>query len=56
MPSIDGCGASNWYTVYLAVDDDDGTLLVYCAACGQWIEHFGDPAKALFEHLGERHD
>jgi hypothetical protein len=23
---VDGCGASNWYTVYLAVDDDDGNL------------------------------
>ena len=24
--SIDGCGSSNWYTVYLAADDDDGNL------------------------------
>ena len=23
---VDGCGATNWYTVYLAVDDDDGNL------------------------------
>lgn len=23
---IDGCGATNWYTVYLAVDDNDGNL------------------------------
>ena len=23
---VDGCGAQNWYTVYLAVDDDDGNL------------------------------
>lgn len=23
---VDGCGAGNWYTVYLAVDDDDGNL------------------------------
>jgi hypothetical protein len=23
---VNGCGASNWYTVYLAVDDDDGNL------------------------------
>jgi|GEM_PF-3556919 len=24
--SIDGCGSNNWYTVFLAVDDDDGNL------------------------------
>ena len=24
--AVDGCGASNWYTVLLAVDDDDGNL------------------------------
>jgi len=24
--SVDGCGSSNWYTVFLAVDDDDGNL------------------------------
>ncbi|MEO5559713.1 MAG: PKD domain-containing protein [Dokdonella sp.] len=24
--SVDGCGANNWYTVYLAADDDDGNL------------------------------
>jgi trimeric autotransporter adhesin len=24
--TVDGCGATNWYTVYLAVDDDDGNL------------------------------
>jgi hypothetical protein len=24
--SIDGCGSSNWYTLYLAADDDDGDL------------------------------
>jgi trimeric autotransporter adhesin len=24
--SVDGSGASNWYTVFLAVDDDDGNL------------------------------
>jgi hypothetical protein len=24
--TVNGCGASNWYTVYLAVDDDDGNL------------------------------
>lgn len=23
---VDGCGSSNWYTVFLAVDDDDGNL------------------------------
>jgi Zn-dependent metalloprotease len=23
---VNGCGASNWYTVYLAADDDDGNL------------------------------
>jgi subtilisin-like proprotein convertase family protein len=23
---VDGCGAQNWYTVYLPVDDDDGNL------------------------------
>lgn len=23
---VDGCGAQNWYTVYLSVDDDDGNL------------------------------
>jgi trimeric autotransporter adhesin len=23
---VDGCGSTNWYTVYLAVDDDDGNL------------------------------
>jgi len=23
---VDGCGANNWYTVYLSVDDDDGNL------------------------------
>jgi hypothetical protein len=23
---VDGCGSNNWYTVYLAVDDDDGNL------------------------------
>ncbi len=23
---VDGCGANNWYTVYLAADDDDGNL------------------------------
>jgi Zn-dependent metalloprotease len=23
---LDGCGATNWYTVYLPVDDDDGNL------------------------------
>ena len=23
---VDGCGASNWYTVFLAIDDDDGNL------------------------------
>lgn len=24
--TVDGCGAKNWYTVYLAVDDNDGNL------------------------------
>ncbi|HSF39213.1 MAG TPA: hypothetical protein VLT87_05420 [Thermoanaerobaculia bacterium] len=24
--TVNGCGATNWYTVYLAVDDDDGNL------------------------------
>ena len=24
--SVDGCAASNWYTVFLAADDDDGNL------------------------------
>ncbi len=24
---VDGCAADNWYTVFLAVDDDDGNLL-----------------------------
>ena len=24
--SVDGCGATNWYTVYLAADDDNGNL------------------------------
>jgi hypothetical protein len=24
--AVDGCGADNWYTVYLPVDDDDGDL------------------------------
>ena len=24
--TVDGCGATNWYTVYLPVDDDDGNL------------------------------
>ena len=24
--SVDGCGATNWYTVYLPADDDDGNL------------------------------
>ena len=24
--SVDGCAATNWYTVYLPVDDDDGNL------------------------------
>lgn len=24
--AVDGCGAGNWYTVYLALDDDDGNL------------------------------
>jgi subtilisin-like proprotein convertase family protein len=24
--SVDGCGATNWYTVFLAADDDDGNL------------------------------
>jgi Zn-dependent metalloprotease len=24
--AVDGCGANNWYTVYLSVDDDDGNL------------------------------
>ncbi len=24
--SVDGCESTNWYTVYLAVDDDDGNL------------------------------
>ncbi len=24
--SVDGCGSSNWYTLYLAADDDDGNL------------------------------
>ncbi len=24
--AVDGCGADNWYTVYLMVDDDDGDL------------------------------
>ncbi|MES1243818.1 MAG: hypothetical protein ABUT39_19590 [Acidobacteriota bacterium] len=23
---VDGCGSNNWYTVYLALDDDDGNL------------------------------
>jgi hypothetical protein len=23
---VDGCAATNWYTVYLAADDDDGNL------------------------------
>lgn len=23
---VDGCGANNWYSVYLAMDDDDGNL------------------------------
>jgi Zn-dependent metalloprotease len=24
--AVDGCGSTNWYTVYLSVDDDDGNL------------------------------
>lgn len=24
--AVDGCGATNWYTLYLALDDDDGNL------------------------------
>ncbi|MCK9539301.1 GEVED domain-containing protein, partial [Dokdonella sp.] len=24
--SVDGCGSNNWYTVFLAADDDDGNL------------------------------
>jgi trimeric autotransporter adhesin len=24
--SVDGCGSTNWYTVFLSVDDDDGNL------------------------------
>src|SRR5690606_8036001 len=24
--NVDGCGSNNWYTVYLAVDDDNGNL------------------------------
>lgn len=24
--TVDGCGATNWYTLYLALDDDDGNL------------------------------
>lgn len=24
--TVDGCGSTNWYTVYLAVDDDNGNL------------------------------
>jgi PKD repeat protein len=24
--TVDGCGSNNWYTVYLAADDDDGNL------------------------------
>jgi hypothetical protein len=24
--TVNGCGATNWYTVYLAADDDDGNL------------------------------
>ncbi len=24
--TVNGCGASNWYTVFLAIDDDDGNL------------------------------
>jgi len=24
--TVDGCGSTNWYTVYLPVDDDDGNL------------------------------
>lgn len=24
--TVNGCGATNWYTVYLSVDDDDGNL------------------------------
>ena len=24
--NVDGCGSSNWYTLYLAADDDDGNL------------------------------
>ncbi len=24
--TVNGCGSTNWYTVYLAVDDDDGNL------------------------------
>lgn len=24
--NVDGCGADNWYTLYLAADDDDGNL------------------------------
>jgi hypothetical protein len=23
---VDGCGSTNWYTVYLTADDDDGNL------------------------------
>jgi hypothetical protein len=23
---VDGCASTNWYTVYLAADDDDGNL------------------------------
>ena len=26
--SVDGCAASNWYTVFLAADDDDGNLAI----------------------------
>lgn len=25
--TVDGCGANNWYTLYLAVDDNDGNLM-----------------------------
>ncbi len=24
--TVNGCGAANWYTVFLAADDDDGNL------------------------------
>jgi subtilisin-like proprotein convertase family protein len=61
--TVNGCGATNWYTVFLPADDDDGNLAngtpnacriwdafnAHGIACGARPECSGDPADFRIE-------